>query len=73
VGKKHIKNKTKSQTQEPLLEMDIEPGTSCTKSGWVTTAPPGQLGVSIVVKLFNCFDAMGPTVNKKAEFLGHTF
>ena len=34
--------------------MGIEPGTSCTQSGCVTTAPPSQMRVTIVKKLFNC-------------------
>ena len=50
--------KQKSTTSKPLQEPEIEHGTSCTKSGCANTAPPSQLTVSIVVKLFNCFDAM---------------
>ena len=49
-----------------MPEPGMEPGTSCTPSGCVTTAPPSQLRVSIVVKLFNCFDAMGRNVNKQS-------
>jgi len=45
-----------------------EPGTSCTQSGCVTSATPSQLRVSIVVKLFNCFDAMGQNVNKRSRY-----
>jgi len=30
----------------------MEPGTSCTQSGCVTTAPPSQLRISIEVKPF---------------------
>ena len=41
------------------------------QSGCVTYAPPSQLRVKIVVKLFNCFDAIGRNVNT-AEFAGHT-
>jgi len=48
--------------------MGIEPGTSCTQSGYVTTRPPSQLRVSIVVKPFNFFDAMGRNVNKQSRF-----
>jgi len=29
------------------------------ESGCITSAPPSQLRVSIVVELYNCFDAMG--------------
>ena len=40
----------------------------------VTTAPPSQLRVSIVVKLFKCFDAMGRNVNKQSRICGpHIF
>ena len=44
--------------------------TSCTQSGCVTTAPPSQLRVLIVVKQFNCFDAMGRNVNKQSQICG---
>jgi len=73
-----IKNTTTTkqynQTYKPLPEPGIEPGTSCTKSGCVTTAPPSQLRVSIVVKLFTCFDVMGRNVNKQCRICGpHIF
>ena len=42
----------------------------CTQSGCVTTAPPSELTVSIVVKPFNCFDAMGRNVNKQSQLCG---
>ena len=32
-----------------------------------------QLKVTIVVKLFNCFDEMGRNLNKQTEFAGNTF
>ena len=64
----------KNQTKKPLQEPGIEPGTSCTQSGCVTTAPPSQLRVSIVKKLSNCIDPMGRNVNiYKTEFAGQTF
>jgi len=67
-------NKTNNQTYKPLPETRIEPGTSCSQSGCVTTAPPSQLTVSIVDKLFNCFDAMGRNVNKQSRICGpHIF
>jgi len=47
---------------------ELEPGTSRTQSKCVTSAPPSQLRVTIVVKLFNCFDAMGWFVNKQTHF-----
>ena len=40
----------------------------------VTSAPPSQLRVSIVVKLFNYFDAMDHNVNKQNRIFGpHIF
>ena len=38
--------------------------------GAVTTATPSQLRVLIVVKPFNCFDAMGRHVNKQSQICG---
>jgi len=38
-----------------------------TQSWCVTTTPQSQLRVSIVNKLFNCFDAMGRNVNKQSR------
>jgi len=50
----------------------IEPGTSSTQSGCVTTAPPSQLRESIVI--FNCYDAMERKVNKQSRICGpHIF
>jgi len=46
----------KSNIKNSCWSRGFEPGTSCTQSGCVTTAPPSQLGVSIVVKLLNCFN-----------------
>jgi len=67
-------NKTKHQTLEPLPEPGIETGTSCTQSRCDTTAPRSQLRVSIVVKPFNCFDAMGRNVIKHSRICGpHIF
>ena len=60
----------KNQTKKPLQEPGIEPGTSCTQRGWVTTAPPSQLRVSIVKKLSNCIDPMGRNVNKQNRICG---
>jgi len=52
--------KVKTQQQQnkksnikPLLELGIEPERSCIQSGYVTTAPPSELRVSIVSKPFN--------------------
>jgi len=41
-----------------MPEPEIEPETSCTQSGCVTTAPPSQPRMWLVIKLFNCLDAM---------------
>jgi len=66
--------KQKIKHKNPLPEPGIEHGTSCTPSGCVTTTPPSQLNVSIVDKLFNCFDAMGRNVNKQSRICGpHIF
>ena len=63
---KHNNNTTKKSNIKPLPEPGIEPGTSCAQSGCVTTAPPSQLRILIVVKQFNCFDAIGRNVNKQS-------
>jgi len=47
--------------------MGIKPGTSCTQSGCVTTAPPSQLRVSIVVKSFNFFQAFSRNDIKQSQ------
>jgi len=69
-GKKQQQNKTTTTKQKinikPLPEPEIEPGSSSTQSGSVTSAPTSQMRVSIVVKLFNCFDAIGRNVNKQS-------
>jgi len=57
---------------KPLPEPEIEPGSSSTQSGCVTSALRSQLRVTIVVKLFNCFSAMGRNVNKQRSIAGHT-
>jgi len=64
---------TKTTKSKPLPEPGIEPGTSRNQSGYVTSAPPSQLRISIVVKLFNDFDAMGRNVNKQSRIYGPHF
>jgi len=60
--------------QKPLLEQWIKPWTSRTQCGSDTSAPPSQLRVSIVVKLFNSFDAMSRNINKQIRIWGpHLF
>jgi len=56
--KQNIKHKSLCRSRELNL------GTLAAQSGCVTSAPPSQLRVTIVVKLFNCFDAMGRNVKK---------
>jgi len=70
---KHNNNKTKNQIKKSLAEAGIEPGTSGTQGGCVTTAPPNKLGELIVVKQFNCFDAMGRHVNKQSQICNICF
>ena len=55
---------------KPLTEPGIEPGNCFTQSGCVSTAPPSQVRVLIVVKHFNCFEAMGRNVNKQRQICG---
>ena len=55
----------KNQSLKLLPGPGIGHGTSCPQGGCVTTSPQSQLRISIVVKLFNCFDAMGRNVNKQ--------
>ena len=54
----------KKSNLKPLSEPEIEPGTSRTQSGCVTTALPSQLRVSIVKKL------LGRNVNKQSRICG---
>jgi len=66
-----LNEKVKTQQQQnkkwnikPLLEPGMKPRTS----------PPSRLRVTIVVKLFNLFDAIGRTVNKQRRICGpHIF
>jgi len=70
------KVKTQQQQQNKISNIKTLAGAgdwnrdSCTQSGCVTTAPPSQLSLSIVVKPFNCFDAMGRNVNKQSQICG---
>jgi len=74
LDKKEKHNHNNKKTLTTLPQQGIEPGTSCTQGGCFTTAPPSQLRVVIVVKLFNCFDAMGRNVNKQSQICGkHIF
>ena len=54
-----------------MPELGFEPGNSGTQTD---ALPLSQLRVTIVVKLFNCFDAIGRNVNKQSRFCGpHIF
>jgi len=63
---------SKKSNIKPLPEPEIEPGIPRTQSGYVTSARPSQLKVTIVVKLhvFNLFDAMARNVNKQSRICG---
>jgi len=72
--KKTHNNITENQTKTSLPESGIEPGTFCIPVGRVTTGPPRQLKVFIVVKLFNCFNAIGQNANNQIRNCGpHIF
>jgi len=70
-GQKVKTQQNKNQTSKhPLPKPGIKARISCTQSGCVTTAPPSQQRVSIVVMLFICFDAMGWNVKKQSRICG---
>jgi len=60
----------KIKHKKPCRGRKLNPG-SLAPSGCVTTTPPSQLRVSIVNKLFNCFDAMGRNLNKQSWICGN--
>jgi len=64
------KQNKKIKHTHPCQEPGIEPRASFTQSGCVTSAPPSQLRVSIVVKPFNSFDAISGNVNKQSQICG---
>ena len=64
------KKTTQQQNKNPCRSRELNPGTSHTQSGCVTSAPPSQLRVTFVVKLFNYFDAIGGKVNKQSRICG---
>jgi len=54
-----------------MPEPGFEPGNSGTQTD---ALPLSQLRVTIVVKLYNCFDAIGRNVNKQGRICGpHIF
>jgi len=58
-------NKNKTSNTKPLPEPGREPVTFCIQSGCITSVPPSHLRVSVVIKLYNCFDAMGGNVKEQ--------
>jgi len=60
---KSVKTQQQQNKTSNIKTHDGALGTSCTQRGCLTTA----LHVSIVVKLFNCWDPMGRNVNKTAN------
>ena len=60
--------KQKIKHKNPCRSRGLNPGPLAPKC--VTTAPLSQLRVSIVVKPFNCFDALGRNVNKQSQICG---
>jgi len=64
---KKVKTQQQQNTKSNIKscpEPGIEPGTSRTQVRGLIYTPPSQLKVSIVVKPFNCFNAMGRNINK---------
>jgi len=61
--------KQKIKHKNPYQSRGLNPG-PCAQNGCVTTSPPSQLRISISVKLFICFDAIGRNVNKQSRFCG---
>jgi len=63
-SKKTTATKQNKSNIKPLAELGIKTGTSRTQSGRVTSAPPSQLRITIIVKLFNYFNAMDRSVKQ---------
>ena len=59
-----------NKQKKPCRSRELNPGTLAPKADAKTTARPCQLRVSIVVKPFNCFYAMGRNVNKQSQICG---
>jgi len=58
------KNTTTTTTTKQIKHIKTIAGAG--NCGCVAYAPPSQLIVTVVVKLFNCFDAIGRNVNKQS-------
>ena len=71
------KNRIKTQQQQKIKHNNscwaLNPVLLLAPSECVTSAPPSQLRVSIVVKLFNRFDAIGRNLNKQSRICGTHF
>jgi len=57
--------KQKVKHKNPCRSRELNPGHLARNA-----APPSQLRLSIVDKLFNCFDAMGRKVNNQSRICG---
>jgi len=69
---KKVKTQQKQNKKSSIKTLALDG--NHTQSGCVTSAPPSQLRVTIVVKLFNCFNAIGQNVNKQSQIGGpHIF
>jgi len=66
--------KQKLKHKNPCRSRELNPGPLAPTADAITTAPPSQLSVSFLVKLFNCFDAISQSVNKQRRICGpHIF
>ena len=75
------KNKNTQKQQQQNIKSNIkiiartgfEPGTSCIQGECVTFRSPSQMEVQIVVKLFNCSNAMRRNVNNQPNLRASHF
>jgi len=65
---KKTKKKQTKKTLKSLPKPGIELGTSGTPVRCVTSRPPSQLKVLVIVKLCTCVNAMGRNVNKQSRY-----
>ena len=64
---KKSKITTTTKHKNPCQSRELKPGALALKvDTCVTSAPPSQLRISILIKLFNCFDAMDRNVKKQS-------
>ena len=69
-----LNKKVKAQQQNkkikhknPCRSRELNPEPLTPKADALRPAPPSQLGVTIVVQLFNCFNAMGQNVSNQSR------